>query len=137
MKITKKLILLAIAFLFFPANSYALRIAPKPVLPIDHNDVIYSAPHSFLLLGDSNEQNQIGGYILARDKKTKRIKWLVQIYVTEFSKNLEEDVQIVCITEIKMDGELLMIKDEKGRTFSLNINTLEVKQLSPKTNSTK
>ena len=113
------------------ACAYAERMAPKPIAPIDHNDVTYSVPHFVQFLGDDDEQTQNGGYVLARDKKTKRIKWLVQIYVTKYNKFLESDVQDVFITEIKLKDDTLIIKDEKGRNYSLNINTLEVKPISP------
>ena len=124
MKTTKNLILLAAVTIISPSIAYAVRIPPKPVAPIDYNDVIYSVPHFIYC---SNQENQNGGYILARDKKTKRIKWLIQIYVTKYNKSLETDVQDIFITNIKLDGDFLKIKDEKGRTFTLNINTLEIK----------
>jgi hypothetical protein len=129
MRITYKIMLETAFTIIFSTSAYAMRMAPKPVTPIDHNDVIYSVPHFVQCLIDYGEPLQNGGYILARDKKTKRIKWLVQIYVTKYNKSMETDVQDVFITEIKLDGETLMIKDEKRRTYSLNINTLETKPL--------
>ena len=137
MKTATKIILLSAFIIISSTVAYARRKEPEPVAPIDHNDVIYSVPHFIQCLNDTKGLEQNGGYILARDKNTKRIKWLVQIYVTKYDKTIEQDAQDVFITEIKLSEDMLMIKDEKGRTFLLNINTLEIKPLSLKKDSVK
>ncbi len=120
----KKITLILFLFFSIVSTLYAMRVAPKEVKPVKTDDVIYSAPHLFIM--SNSESFQSGGYVMAQDVKTKRIKWIVQVYVTEYDRKLEADVQDVFITDIKLDKEKLIIKDEKHRLFSLDINSLEV-----------
>jgi hypothetical protein len=119
------IMLAAIGMFIVLSNAFAKRVAPTPVAPIEKDGLIYSAP-PYVRFSD-NVFAQAGGYIMARDMQTQRIKWLVQIYVTKYDKLMEKDVQDVFIKQIQLAGDVMTIKDEKNNTFSLNIKTLEIK----------
>ncbi|MDB4321945.1 hypothetical protein N9943_02945, partial [Akkermansiaceae bacterium] len=69
--------------------------------------------------------------IEARDSKTKKLLWQVQIYKTKYDEALEKDVQDVFIKSLTLDKvhNLLIMSDEKSRVFVLNLITKRVTQI--------
>ena len=94
--------------------SFAKRIAPKGVIPVKANGIIYTAPREKM------------GFIVAKDEKTGKILWNKQVYVVKYIQNLEDDVQDVFIKSVKLDKNTLIIKNEKNYTYFLDINSLKV-----------
>jgi hypothetical protein len=111
------LILAAGFCLTLPAH--AKRIAPKPVPPVVSDGIEYSAP-----------LNRIG-FVVATWNPTKREIWSRQVYVIkhEYKLGLELDVQDVFITDLRLEGGLLKIKNERGGEFELDLESLNVKVL--------
>lgn len=72
-----------------------------------------------------------GGVIEARAPQTNKLLWQVQIYITEYDKSLEKDVQDVFIKSLTLDKthNLLIMSDEKSRVFVLNLATRRVTQI--------
>lgn len=72
-----------------------------------------------------------GGVIEARAPQTNKLLWQVQIYITEYDKSLEKDVQDVFIKSLALDKthNLLIMSDEKSRVFVLNLATRRVTQI--------
>ncbi|WP_372367101.1 hypothetical protein [Candidatus Uabimicrobium sp. HlEnr_7] len=99
---------------FIPVLTLAKIVPPKPVVPIVHNGIEYSAPHNHM------------GCIYAKDVETKRVVWWKQVYVVKYNIHLERDVQYVFITSIKIDGIHLIVTNSRNKTYKLNINTFEV-----------
>jgi hypothetical protein len=129
----RKISLAVVLVSLLVSSLYGKRGAPKEVKPIEKDGVIYSVPHFVGIRGiyersPHKRYEQNGGYVLAKETKTGRLKWLTQVYVTEYNEKWEQDVQDVFITEIRLDKDNLSISDEKDRTFLLNIKTLEVTQ---------
>ena len=111
------LILIACFCLTIPAN--AKRLAPKAVPPVVKDGIAYSAPLDR------------EGFVVATWIKTKREIWSRQVYVIkyEYKLVLEEDVQGVFITDLRIEGGKLMIQNERGGEFELDPESLNVKVL--------
>ena len=69
--------------LFLNLNVTAKRIAPKKVPAVETEKAVLSAPHF-----SGGERSQNGGFIEARDPKTKKLLWRVQVYKTVYDKKL-------------------------------------------------
>ncbi len=109
----------------FASTLMAKRAAPKEVPAIATEQAVFSVPHF-----PEGNRIQNGGVVEARDPKTKKLLWRIQIYKTEY-KALEKDVQDVFIKTLKFDKvhNLLIMSDEKSRVFVLNLSTKKVTQI--------
>ena len=117
----KKFMIYVIALLVVSIATTALakRIEPKPVPPIIKDGIEYSAPSAHM------------GFVVAKWIKTNRQIWSKQIYVVkyEYKYGLEEDAQRCFIKSLKLEGNQLIITNEEGSTFSLDIDTLQTKTI--------
>lgn len=113
----RNLLILAtlIGVLFTSTFVIAKRKAPKPVKTIIHKGVMYSASHDTM------------GCVAAH--KSTVFRWWKQIYVVKYNLAFETDVQDVYITNLKIEDDNLIIENEKGYVYSLDLETLEVKVL--------
>ena len=98
-------------------EAQAKRAAPKEVAPLTRQGIIYAAPHEHL------------GCVVAKDEKTGRLLWRKQIYLVKYDPALEQDVQDCFITELRFADDKLLISNERGGQFELNLSTLAVKVL--------
>ena len=112
--------------LILASTAIAKRIAPAEVPPIKTDKAVYSVPH----FGSGNG-SQNGGVVEARHPKTKKLLWRIQVYKTAYDEGLEKDVQDVFIKSLSIDKthNLLIMSDEKGRIFALNLKTKRVTQI--------
>ncbi len=94
------------------------RGAPKPVTSIIVNSIEYSA-HM--------------GYIVAKNINSDSTLWKKRIYEIHYIKNLETDVQWTWIDSIKLKNENLLIRNEKGKYYSLNLKSLIVTDIDRNT----
>lgn len=71
---------------------------------------------------------QSGGVIAAIDVASGKEIWTIQVYTTEFNPNEEADVQEIYIEKMYIDkrSDLLIVRDEIGRTFVVDINNRTV-----------
>lgn len=108
------------------SNVMAKRAAPEEVPPIATEKAVFSVPHF-----PEGDRTQNGGVIEARDPKTKKLLWQVQVYKTEHDEGLEKDVQDVFIKSLTLDKvhNLLILSDEKSRVFVLNLTTKKVTRI--------
>ena len=44
------------------------------------------------------------------------------MYKTEYNPDLEQDIQDVFIVSIQLENEAIVVIDEKGRVFKVNLN---------------
>jgi hypothetical protein len=100
----------------------AKRGAPAEVLPVTVGNIEYSAPHR-------NGTHKQMGFIEARVPKSGELIWSRQIYVVKYDPDLEGDVQDVFIKRITVEGNNLIIINEKSSKYQLNLHSLEVKVL--------
>jgi len=98
---------------------FAKRSAPKPVASVTKDGIEYSVPHDRM------------GFVAAKWIKTNREIWSKQIYVVkyEYKFGLERDVQSCFITSLNLNNDVLIITNEKGSVFKLNIDTLVTKTI--------
>lgn len=82
------------------------------------------------IAGTRLQAPQDGGYLLALEESTGRPLWCVQVYNTSYSPSEEKHDQDVFITELRLDGDRLLVLDESGRTHSVDLAGREVKLLS-------
>jgi hypothetical protein len=100
----------------------AKRGVPTEVLPVTVGNIEYSAPHR-------NGTHKQMGFIEARVPKSGELIWSRQIYAVKYDPDLEGDVQDVFIKSITVEGNNLIIINEKNSKYQLNLNSLEVKVL--------
>ena len=98
----------------------AKRGAPAEVLPVTVGNIKYSAPHR------NGTQKQMG-FIEARVPKSGGLIWSRQIYAVKYDPDLEGDVQDVFIKSITVEGNNLIITNERNSKYQLDLNSLEVK----------
>jgi hypothetical protein len=98
----------------------AKRAPPPTVAPVVHGDALYEAPPF------DNPCGQTGGCVVARDTATGNQLWALKVYCTRYDGNLEMDVQDVFITSLTVEGERLMVTDEKKRAFTIDLATRDV-----------
>ena len=110
-------LLLILAVLAIPMGLWAKRVPPKPVSPVVHAGVTYSAA------GDGR-----GGYVVATETSTGKELWKVKAFTVQIRFRMEEDVQWVFITDLNLDSNALLIRDEKSRCYRLDLDKKRVKK---------
>ncbi len=97
----------------------AKRVGPPSVDALVVGNVRYEAVH----WGRARGLPQNGGYIAALDVNTEQELWIAQVYVVTYQPRLETDVQDIFITAMALspDGRALLISNEAGRHFVLNL----------------
>ena len=118
----KYLSLMVIFSLILTVN--AKRLAPSSVKPVIHDGIEYSADRSLKKKG----YDQKGGFLQAKNLKTKKILWVKAVYTIDYDHNLEIDVQDIYIASISVskDKKHLVIIDERGRRFKLDFKTKKI-----------
>ncbi len=91
----------------------AKRLPPKPVPPIVAEGIRYSAH------GDGKES-----FVVATDEASGKTLWRVKVFHhrIEFWRG-EEDNQWLFISDLKLAGDSLLVRDEKNRCYSIHLNT--------------
>ena len=97
----------------------AKRGVPAEVLPVTVGNIEYSAPHR------NGTQKQMG-FIEARDSRSGKLIWSRQIYAVKYDPDLVGDVQDVFIKRITVEGNSLIITNERNSKYQLDLNSLEV-----------
>jgi len=97
-------------------TALAKRLAPVQVAPVTHEGIEYSAPRDASSIGQ----------VQARDAASKKVLWEQVIYQIAYDPDLERDVQWVFISDLKIEGDFLIITDERKRCYSLNLKTRKV-----------
>lgn len=115
-----KLLVIPLAVLLaVPMTLSAKRVPPQPVSPIVHNNVKYSAE------GDGRT-----GYVVATDDSNGTELWRAKIFHVHLKPFLEEDVQWVFISDLKLSGNALLVRDEKSRCYRVDLFTKHVQRSS-------
>ena len=93
------------------------RVLPKEVPPIFDTGVKYTA-----------EGNGRDAFVVATDVRSGSVLWKVKIFHIRIKPWIEEDNQWIFISDLKMAGKTLLIRNEKERCFSLDLPTRGVKK---------
>ncbi len=117
---TRKILALALlTWLALPTAVLAKR-TPAPVIdPIVHEGVRYTVPN------DKGTK----GYVVASDASTGKQLWKKTIFRKCICPFVEHDVQWVFLKQMRLDAGRLILVDERGRTYSLDLKTHSVKRL--------
>lgn len=116
---------LLVLSLLAPAATFAKRAPPKEVPPIVHEGVEYRFPH----FGSLKEEGQNGGIVEARDRKTGELLWRLKVYSPAREPGREGDVQDVFITSARLEGAKLVVTNERGATYEVDLATRAVRVL--------
>ena len=75
--------------------------------------------------------DQNGGVIVALDVASGKEQWTLKVYTIEYIPKLETDVQDIFITALaaSADATKLLVTDERGRRFEVDIAARSVKPL--------
>jgi hypothetical protein len=92
----------------------AKRAAPKPVTPVVVNAVEYSAPSGQM------------GFVIATDTTSHKELWRERIYTVKIDPALERDVQDVFITSLVEEKGSLIVTNERGESYALDLATRKV-----------
>lgn len=103
----------------------AKRAEPRAVESVTYRGVKYIAPHFKM----TNKQVQRGGFIEAWDIKTNKMLWDIKIYEAKYDPKLEQDVQDVFITSLKIEHGKLLITNERNEIYALNLETKKVERI--------
>jgi hypothetical protein len=104
--------LCVVAFVTGPAN--AKRTVPRAVEPVTVQGVTYSAPANAM------------GFVVAFEASSRRELWRQRIYRIHVNPSLERDVQDVFITSLTLRGGSLVIANEHGERYALDLSTRKI-----------
>jgi hypothetical protein len=112
-------------------NAFAKRRPPKPVAPVVADGVRYSADiavvdgvHMPRGISDDGREH----YVVATDVSTGSELWRAKVFRTHIKFWIEEDVQHVYMTNLKLVEDSLFVRDEKARCYSVDIKTHHVRK---------
>jgi len=94
----------------------AKRGPAPPVNPVVIGSISYSAP----------PDPEHMGYVIATDMPSGKELWRQRIYRIVLNPFVEADVQWVFITSLVRQGNTLIVTDERGRRFTLDLKTRKV-----------
>lgn len=92
----------------------AKRAAPVPLPPVVIDSVVYSAPHAQM------------GFLVATDARSGQELWRVRVYGVPVDSALERDVQDVFITALGLQNGALVVTNERGDRYSVDLATRKV-----------
>jgi hypothetical protein len=120
-------ILLAWALLVLPGETlWAKRPPPVAVAPVVYLGVTYEAPPWGIDVGIP----QNGGIVEARDARTNALLWRKVVYQIHFDPKMEGDVQDVFVTSLRIQGHDLIVANERGREFAVDLSNHGVRELT-------
>ena len=70
------------------------------------------------------------GFVIATDVSSGKELWRQRIYNVSINPSLEKDVQWVFITAMRRHGDTLLIGNERGENFKLDLATRKVTKRS-------
>jgi hypothetical protein len=118
-KLQLRTVIIHAAFALATVVAAAKIAPPKPVVPVEANGVRYSADR------DGKDQCAV-----ATDVATGRQLWKVRVFHTHIKFWIEEDVQWVFITDLKLMDNSLFVRDGKRRCYAVDINSHHVRKAS-------
>jgi outer membrane protein assembly factor BamB len=93
------------------------RVAPPEVKPVTIRGVRFEAVH----WGRSRGLGQNGGFIAAIDSSSGRELWVLKVYDITYDPAMEQDVQDVFIERMRAENGKLIVTDEDGRRYVVDV----------------
>ena len=106
-------IVFSVAILLWPASALGKRGAPKPVPSVVWQGIEYRAPLDVEYMG----------YVQAFEVASGRKLWETKVYHVLIIPVLEEDVQWVFISGMQLQDGKLLVRNENGKSFRLDLTT--------------
>jgi outer membrane protein assembly factor BamB len=106
-------IALVMVVLIWPVSAFAKRGAPKPVSPVVWEGVEYRAPLNVEQMGHVQAVDIISGQKL----------WETKVYHVWINPLLETDVQWIFITNLQVQDRKLLVRNEAGKIYKLDLKT--------------
>ena len=94
--------------------SFAKRAVPEAVTPVTIRGITYSAPSEAM------------GFVVASNSSSGKELWRRRIYAIRIDPALERDVQDVFITSLMAGDDTLLVANERGERFVLDLQTRKV-----------
>ncbi len=113
----RKYVAVLVVLAFFSASALAKRLPPQPVPPVVSGGIRYSAG------GHGRDQ-----YVVAADAASGKELWRIKVFHNRIKPWLEEDVQWVYITDLKLVDHSILVRDEKSRCYSVDLKSKHVKR---------
>ena len=108
----------AVVLAFLAVSVPAKRVDPKPVAPLTFAGIRYTAQ------GDGRDH-----YVVAADLSSGNELWRVKVFHSHIEPWVEEDVKWVFITDLKLAGNALLVRDEKSRRYSIDLTKRRAQKL--------
>jgi hypothetical protein len=112
------------------ASAMAKRLPPAPVEPVVAEGVTYVAPQ---VTPGYLEAHGVPpcppGCVEAWEENTGKLLWRVQVYEVPYDTHLERDVQDVFIRSLKTEDGHLLVENERGARFSVDLRSHVVTSL--------
>jgi hypothetical protein len=109
-RLLRKLGFLAVVIIFFsPFSTFAKRRGPKPVPPVIWNGVEYRARHM--------------NFVEAVNLSSQQRLWQTKVYFVWYMPLAEKDSQDIFITSLTVRNGKLLVTNEAGKSYWLNLNT--------------
>jgi len=109
-------IFISFLLLFYLINSgqaFAIRVAPIKISPITYKNL--------RIVAENNSPENMG-IVQASDINTNKLIWSKQVYKVRMNPDYEEDTQWVFIKDMKIEGDKLVVINEKQITYTLDPN---------------
>ncbi len=116
---TVRCILLGVVLAVSASSAMAKRTTPMVVQSIFSKGIEYRAPLAVDKMG----------VVQAWDVKTGKLLWEKKIYSVRYRLLLERNVQWVFITHLKADAGIIVVTNERGKRFLLNLRSKRVRRL--------
>ena len=113
----RKYSVIVLLLTFFLLNSVEV-LASRAFPPAKISPIIYK---DIKIVAENRLDNM--GIVQAFDINTNKLVWSKQVYEVKMRPRVEADTQWVFIKEIKIDGDKLVVINEKQKMFTLDPNT--------------
>ena len=113
-------ILVALILFCLTGTSFAKRAAPAPVAPVTHGHLEYRAVNT------PDCPGCVEIWDVARHAEVDAI----EVYRTPQVPGLEQDVQWVFVTKLELHGNRLLVTNERGEKYQVDLKTKAVKRLA-------
>lgn len=111
------IVLLLTFYLLNSVEVLAIRaFSPAKISPIIYKDIKIVAQNS-------SPENM--GIVQAFDEYTNKLIWSKQVYEVKMNPRIEADAQWVFIEDMRIDGDKLVVTNERQKMFTLDPNTGE------------
>lgn len=115
--------LVSLACFVLPLAVVAKRFPAPVVPPIVHKGICYTVPND----------NGTKAYVVACDTATGKQLWKQTVFRKCICPLIEHDVQWVFIQHMRLEGERLILVNERDTTYSLDLKTRRVNHVKPRT----